>query len=393
MVYITALGAINSLGNNMAQIQQSLTENYNKPHHLVERSHWLLYDKKSWFGEVTGELPTIPKRLKQFCSRNNQLLYACYLQMESDIQHTIEKFGKQRIAIILGTSTSGIHEGDLAVKHYLKNQTLPAEYSYNQQELGDPSSFLVSLLKLQGPAYTISTACTSSARAIISGKRLIEIGLVDAAIVGGADSLSRMPINGFDALESISTQPCQPFAQHRNGINIGEAGALFLLTKEQCDDIAILGSGESSDAHHISAPHPEGIGAEKAMYAALYNAKLTANDIGYINLHGTATILNDQAESKAVYRLFNQYNTPCSSTKHLTGHTLGSAAATELAISYLLIKQNLLLPQQYFTISPYDPKLDKIAMVTQQMKLTKPVIMSNSFAFGGNNASLIIGKK
>lgn len=393
MVYISALGAINSLGKDIDQIRETLTHNYDSPHYLTEDNHWLLHEKSSWFGKVHHPLPELPDNLVRFISRNNRLLYASYLQIESEIQYAIEKYGRQRIAVILGTSTSGIHEGDLAVKHYLTTQQLPEGYYYNQQELGDPACFLATLLDLQGPAYTISTACTSSARAIISGKRLIETGIVDAAIVGGADSLSRMPINGFAALESISDKPCMPFAQHRNGINIGEAGALFLLTKEPNCDIAILGIGESSDAYHISAPHPEGIGAEKAMTMALDNAGLNANDIGYINLHGTATPLNDQAESKAVYRLFHQYNTVCSSTKHLTGHTLGTAAATELVISYLLLEKNIPLPQQSFLLSPFDPKLDKIAIVTQTMELEKPVIMSNSFAFGGNNVSLIIGKK
>ncbi|WP_392558852.1 beta-ketoacyl-[acyl-carrier-protein] synthase family protein [Orbus mooreae] len=393
MVYIAALGAVNSLGSNIANMRQSLAQNYNAPHHLTKKKGWILNDESSWFGEADYPLSVIPDALQQFASRNNQLLYNAYLQIKIEIEQIIAEYGQQRVAVIMGTSTSGIHEGDLAVKHYLQTQTLPKHYTYNQQELGDPSCFLATLLGLQGPAYTISTACTSSARAIISGKRLIDAGIVDAAIVGGADSLSRMPINGFYALDSISKMPCMPFSQDRNGINIGEASALFLLTKKESSDIAVLGTGESSDAHHISAPHPDGTGAEKAMRMALHNASLNASDIGYINLHGTATELNDLAESKAVYRLFQHTNTPCSSTKHLTGHTLGTAAATELALSYLLIEQKMKLPQQDFSISPFDSKLDKISIITHDMVLEKPLIMSNSFAFGGNNTSLIIGKK
>lgn len=392
MTYIAAVGAVNSLGKEMTEISHNLALSYNARHHLVERSGWLLHDKQAWFGEASQQLACIPKQLAKFNSRNNQLIYTAYLQIEHAVDLAIKQFGKQKIAIIMGTSTSGIHEGDLAVKQHLQSNTLPNGYFYNQQELGDPASFLATLLDLKGPAYTISTACTSSARAIISGKRLIESGLVDAAIVGGADSFSRMPINGFLALESMSDKPCMPFAQARDGINIGEAGALFLLTKNASGDIAILGTGESSDAYHISAPHPQGIGAEKAMVNALQDAKLTPNDIGYINLHGTATPLNDQAESAAVYRVFHDSNAVCSSTKHLTGHTLGTAAATELAISYILMTQKIALPQQDFSLSPYDPNLAGIAMVTQKMILEQPIIMSNSFAFGGNNASLIIGK-
>jgi 3-oxoacyl-[acyl-carrier-protein] synthase I len=392
MIYITAFGAINNLGNSLSEIRKTLTKQYCAQHYLVEENNWLLNNQNTWLGKVTADLPNIPSHLSQYTTRNNRLLYGAYLQIQSEIDNAISRYGDKRIAIIIGTSTSGIHEGDMNLKNYLQtHEHLPA-FSYNQQELGDPSCFLTALLGLKGPSYTISTACTSSAKAIISGKKLIELGIIDAAIVGGADSLSRMPINGFNALESLSATPCTPFSQNRNGINIGEASALFLLTKDETSNIAILGTGESSDAYHISSPHPEGVGAEKAMQIALDDAKLTINNIGYINLHGTATILNDLAESKAVYRLFNQNLPPCSSTKHLTGHTLGSAAATELAISALLLKQDIYLPQQDFSISPFDETLDKINLVTSSMLLNTPVVMSNSFAFGGNNASLIIGK-
>ena len=392
MIYVAALGAINTLGHDKQQIANNLAKNYCASHYLTKQEGWLLNGQNTWLGKVNGDLPTIPHQFIQYATRNNHLLYAAYLQIEQPVQQAIEKYGRKRIAVIMGTSTSGIHEGDINIKHYLETHHCEPNFYYHQQELGDPSRFLTELLNLQGPSYTISTACTSSAKAVISGQRLIESGLVDAAIVGGADSLSRMPINGFNALEALSSNPCMPFAQDRTGINIGEASGLMLLTKEESSNIALLGTGESSDAYHISSPHPEGIGAQTAMEMALKNANLKPNQIGYLNLHGTATILNDQAESKAVYRLFKQNLPYCSSTKHLTGHTLGSAAITELAISYLLLKQNIYLPQQDFSISPYDKNLDKINMVTEKMMLQTPIIMSNSFAFGGNNASLIIGK-
>ena len=392
MIYIAALGAINTLGNNKQQIANNLSENYCAKHFLTKQDGWLLNGHNTWLGKVTDDLPSIPEHLVQYSTRNNQLLYAAYLQIKQPIQQAIEKYGTKRIAVIMGTSTSGIHEGDNNIKYYLKTHHCQPNFHYHQQELGDPSRFLTELLNLKGPSYSISTACTSSAKAVMSGQRLIELGLVDAAIVGGADSLSRMPINGFNALEALSDSPCMPFAKDRNGINIGEASGIILLTKEESSDIVLLGTGESSDAYHISSPHPEGFGAQAAMEMALHNANLTPDQIGYLNLHGTATILNDQAESKAVYRLFNQNLPYCSSTKHLTGHTLGSAAITELAIGYLLLNQNIYLPQQDFSTSPYDKNLDKINIVTEKMMLQTPIIMSNSFAFGGNNASLIIGK-
>lgn len=390
MIYISALGLINALGNTTAQVSQRLSELSAVPHNMLQRDQWLLHQQPVWVGEVADELPAIPSRLAQHDSRNNQLLLAAFKQIAPQVQQAIAQYGNDRIAIIMGTSTSGIDEGDLAVKQYLNDQSLPENYHYHQQELGDPAIFLAKLLATTGPAYTLSTACSSSARAIMSGQRLIAAGLVDVALVGGADSLCRMPINGFHALESISSQPCTPFAEGRQGINIGEAAALFLLTKEP-QKIALLGSGESSDAHHMSAPHPEGEGATRAMQMALDQANLTAQDIGYINLHGTATPLNDSAESKAVHRLFANH-VPCSSTKHLTGHTLGAAGATELGLSYLMIQDNLPLPQQDFSVSCYDSKLLDINIVIHPMKLKKKVILSNSFAFGGNNASLIIGE-
>ncbi len=323
-------------------------------------------------------------------SRNNQLLLAALAQIESQVSAAIAQYGKDRVAVIMGTSTSGIAEGEEAVRYLHQHGEFPPGFDYRQQELGDPSQFMAELLDLSGPAYTLSTACSSSARAIISGKRLIEAGLVDAAIVGGADSLCRMPVNGFNSLESLSHGRCAPFGQGRDGINIGEASALILLTREPAE-VALLGVGESSDAWHMSAPHPEGLGAERAITMALKMAGLTASDVGYINAHGTATPLNDQVEAAVIHRLFGN-STPCSSTKHLTGHTLGAAGATEAALSWLILTQALHLPHQDFSQISRDVSLPDIWLATTGQPLARPVILSNSFAFGGNNASILIGR-
>ncbi len=210
------------------------------------------------------------------------------------------------------------------------------------------------------------------------------------AIVGGADTLSRMPVNGFHSLESLSASLCQPFARDRCGITIGEGAALMLLTREP-QPLAVLGIGESSDAYHISAPHPQGVGATRAIEQALAEAGMTPADVGYINLHGTATPLNDQIESRVVNALFGE-QTPCSSTKHLTGHTLGAAGITEAALSALILQENLPLPPQDFSRSPWDPALPPCGILTTAQPLTRPVILSNSFAFGGNNASILLGR-
>ena len=387
MIYFSAVGMVNALGNDLVQIAQNLTAGAAPGMSLQEG--WLTENRPVWLGTVTGDLPAIPGDLMAHRSRNNQLLLAALAQIESQVSAAIAQYGKDRVAVIMGTSTSGIAEGEEAVRYLHQHGEFPPGFDYRQQELGDPSQFMAELLDLSGPAYTLSTACSSSARAIISGKRLIEAGLVDAAIVGGADSLCRMPVNGFNSLESLSHGRCAPFGQGRDGINIGEASALILLTREPAE-VALLGVGESSDAWHMSAPHPEGGGAERAITMALKMAGLTASDVGYINAHGTATPLNDQVEAAVIHRLFGN-STPCSSTKHLTGHTLGAAGATEAALSWLILTQALHLPHQDFSQISRDVSLPDIWLATTGQPLARPVILSNSFAFGGNNASILIG--
>ncbi|CAI1496362.1 3-oxoacyl-[acyl-carrier-protein] synthase 2 [Serratia grimesii] len=386
MIYFSAVGMVNALGNSLPQIAENLARGVSPG--MQQQTQWLIGGAPSWFGNVQGELPTIPESLKQHNSRNNRLLLAALAQIDVPVREAITRYGVSRVAVIMGTSTSGIHEGELALQQYQAGQW-PQGYDYQQQELGDPGQFLSAFLATRGPAYTLSTACSSSARAIISGKRLIDAGLVDAAIVGGADSLCQMPINGFNSLESLSADRCTPFATGRSGINIGEAAALMLLTREPAP-VALLGVGESSDAWHMSAPHPAGEGAERAITMALRQASLNAGQIGYINLHGTATRLNDQVEAQVVNRLFGS-QTPCSSTKHLTGHTLGAAGAVEAALSWLLLTEQLPLPQQDFSVVPRDAELATIGLVCRTQSLGPRTILSNSFAFGGNNACLLLG--
>lgn len=339
---------------------------------------------------VDGPLPTIPDAFRDHRSRNNQLLLAALAQIQPQVDEAIARFGRDRVAVALGTSTSGLDEGDAHVNLTLSGQE-SRDWRYPQQEPGDPSRFLSRWLALEGPAFTLSTACSSSARAIISGQRLIAAGLADAAIVGGADTLSRMPVNGFDSLESLSAARCLPFARDRRGITIGEGAALMLLTREP-QPIALLGVGESSDAWHISAPHPEGAGAIRAIEQALRDAGLTPEQVGYINLHGTATPLNDAIEARVVNALFGD-RVPCSSTKHLTGHTLGAAGITEAALSMLILQRNLPLPAQDFSQSPPDPALPPCGIIRQPQTLARPTILSTSFAFGGNNAAILLGRR
>ena len=387
MIYISAVGMINALGHDTDEIAANLSRGAAPG--MRPRTGWLQGHPHAVLAGVDGELPAIPDDFSAHRSRNNQLLLAALRQIQPQVDEAIACYGRDRIAVVLGTSTSGLDEGDRHV-----NLTLNGEEShywqYPQQELGDPSRFLSHWLRLDGPAFTLSTACSSSARAIISGRRLIESGLADVAIVGGADTLSRMPINGFHSLESLSPTRCLPFSRDRNGITIGEGAALMLLTREP-QPIALLGIGESSDAWHISAPHPQGEGAMRAIQQALDDAGIMPEQVGYINLHGTATRLNDQIEARVINALFGE-RVPCSSTKHLTGHTLGAAGITEAAIGMLILQRNLLLPAQDFSQSPQDDTLPPCGLIEHPQPLSRPVILSNSFAFGGNNTSILLGR-
>lgn len=387
MIYISAVGMINALGNDTAEIAANLTRGVAPG--MRARAGWLQDRPDTVLGGVEGALASIPDAFSAHRTRNNQLLLAALAQIQPQVDDAIARYGRDRVAVVMGTSTSGLDEGDSHVQLSLNGEA-SLHWQYPQQELGDPSRFLSRWLQLDGPAFTLSTACSSSARAIISGRRLIEAGLADVAIVGGSDTLSRMPVNGFHSLESLSPTLCQPFGRDRCGITIGEGAALMLLTREQ-QPVALLGVGESSDAWHISAPHPEGEGAIRAITQALNDAGLKPDEVGYINLHGTATPLNDQIESRVVHSLFGD-RVPCSSTKHLTGHTLGAAGITEAAISALILLHDLPLPPQDFSTSVPDPLLPACGILHHAQPLARPVILSNSFAFGGNNASILLGR-
>lgn len=387
--FITAYGLISALGEGVDASAEALLAWQAKGSTPLTRHNQALLDGRlTPVGRVEGELPAIPAALAPYASRNNQLLLAALAQIRHALGEALATFGPARVGLVLGTSTAGIGEAELAIATARRGEAVPTAFDYRQQELGSPSEFLARHLGLEGPAYTLSTACSSSARAFISGQRMLAAGLVDAVLVGGADSLCGLTLNGFDSLESLSGTLCQPFDNGRQGINIGEGAALFLLSRQPAP-LALLGVGESSDAWHISAPHPDGVGAEAAMGMALAQASLTPEQVGYINLHGTATRLNDAMESQAVYRLFGD-RVPCSSTKPLTGHVLGAAGAIEAALACLLLERALPLPPQ--RVMTGDPALAPIRLVSGTTPLATPRILSNSFAFGGNNVSLLFGK-
>ncbi|TNH06011.1 beta-ketoacyl-[acyl-carrier-protein] synthase family protein [Testudinibacter sp. TR-2022] len=385
-IFIQAYAMCNVLGNSKAEIWRNLQQQNLR---LAKNSDYLP-NAEVWLGHIEAELPPIPEELQLYDCRNNQVLAFCLQQLNPEIQSLIERFGRERIAIVMGTSTAGIEQGESYIQAAQQHKAHP-NYHYRAQELGSISQFAANYLDIHGPNLTISTACSSSARVFITAERLLNSQVVDAVIVGGVDTLCHLTINGFHSLASISFTPNTPFSETRKGINIGEAGAVFVLSKEPAV-LQLAATGESSDAHHISAPHPEGVGAASAMQQALNKAGLQPQDIGYLNLHGTGTPLNDSMESLAVAAVFGRV--PCSSTKQLTGHTLGAAGATELGLACLLLEhfadQSAVLPLQTTEPDCLDPSLPPIGLITSHQRLQKAAVMSNSFAFGGNNTSLIV---
>nr|WP_275588097.1 beta-ketoacyl-[acyl-carrier-protein] synthase family protein [Oceanisphaera litoralis] len=338
-------------------------------------------------GLYSGALPEIVLTEAHWHSRNNRLALAALNQIQTAIADAVNSFGRHRIGVVIGTSTSGISDTESCLKQRARTGALPPGYDYRMQEMGATAAFIAAVLQLSGPVFGISTACSSGAKALASARRLLRSGVCDAVIAGGVDTLCHLTVQGFSSLEAISEQPCNPFSVNRKGINIGEGAALFLVTREP-GVIELAGVGESSDAHHISAPDPTGAGAIRCMRAALADAGITPNAIGYVNLHGTATQLNDQMEARAVADVFGN-TVPCSSTKPLTGHTLGAAGALEAAICWLALNEGF-LPRHIWDGWP-DPALPALNLVAEHREVDDfEYALSNSFAFGGNNISLIL---
>jgi 3-oxoacyl-[acyl-carrier-protein] synthase-1 len=308
------------------------------------------------------------------------------------VDAAIARFGRERVAIVLGTSTSGVGESEAAQRRFQRDGRWPEGFDYYQQEMGTAAQCLAHVLGTRGPAHVISTACSSSAKALASAGRLLDAGIADAVVAGGADSLCEFTIAGFRSLESVSAARCNPLSANRRGINIGEAAALFLVSREP-GPVRLMGWGESSDAHHMSAPDPSGRGAAEVVRQALHRAGLQAGDIDYVNLHGTATLQNDAMEAKVIAELFGP-GVPVSSTKPLTGHTLGAAGALEAGIGWLTLADEAggRLPPHWWD-EQADPALPVLRVVKPgESAARRPRhVLSNSFAFGGSNAALLLG--
>lgn len=384
-VGISCSASLSSLGSCSNQIKQALTQDTQT---LAQRSD-LLIDRTAWVGEYQGELTNIvlPEMLQHIDSRNFRFALTALEKMQPNLQQNIEGIELDRLAVVMGTSTSGIADNEPALKAYFAQND--AKVSYQKQEMGCLARGLKTYLGWQGIAYTVSTACSSSGKAFAAGQRLINAGLADAVLVGGVDTLCQLTLNGFASLESLTHDICTPCGIKRDGINIGEAASLFLLTKKPAP-IMLMGAGESMDAWHISAPHPEGLGAQQAMQRALDMAQLSSDQIDYLNMHGTATPQNDAMEIKAIRQTFGSDQIYLSSTKHKTGHCLGAAGALEAYICQQILADQSWLPLHQ--LNEIDPELQDQKYVRQNYQ-AQPIryVMSNSFAFGGSNVSLIFG--
>ncbi len=394
---VTALTAVSAVGDSVASLRDALVRRRSG---LSRCDFPGAEEIDTWIGKVEGlDIPLADPAFARFDCRNNRLAHKGLMAdgFDKTVARARDRYGADRIATIVGTSTSGILETEQA--YFARSgpdDHLPERFSKNFDHTHNffaPAEFTALTLGLTGPMMVISTACSSSAKAFASASRYIDAGLADAAVVGGVDSLCQTTLRGFTSLELTSKEPCRPFAADRRGLSIGEASAFLLLEREGADTVGtpicrFIGYGESSDAHHMSSPHPEGEGARRSMAQALTMAGATPDRVGYINMHGTATPANDVSEARGVARLFPA-TTVVSSTKGWTGHTLGAAGGLEAVIAILSMNDGM-IPGCLNAVT-LDPAVEA-TVALENRKADLSMVMSNSFGFGGNNCSLLFAK-
>lgn len=341
----------------------------------------------TWIGRVSG---VDDINLGEWQSRNNALAYLGLQQgsILNNLDDLKSRYGSSRLGIVMGSSTSSIDRTELAYRN-LQDGKLSQEFLQTKvHNPHAPSLFVAHTTGITGPAMTINTACSSSAKVFATGARWLEAKIVDAVLVGGVDTLCLSVLHGFHSLQLLSEQPCKPLDQHRDGINLGEAsGYAILMRAEDCDGIKLMGYGETSDAHHMSHPHPEGLGAKLAMQQALSMSMLAPDDINYVNLHGTSSRANDLIEGKLIEDMFPK-TTQVSSTKGLMGHTLGAAGITEALIAVDALKRGLIPGSS--NLSELDHQLN-LSVDKNNIQRDMSYVVSNSFGFGGNNCCLVFG--
>lgn len=390
---LASLGMVNALGAGLDEIAPRLVAG--------DQSGFSLREDRVpgcplWLAEVRTPLPAVPLELSRYACRNNALALAAVAQIEAVAHQRMAAAGAPRVAVVMGTSTSGVSDAEEALRHRARTRALAPSFDYAQLEFGGLASFVAELLGAEGPAFTLSTACSSGARALATARSLLALDLCDAVVAGGVDTLCGLTTGGFTALQAISDQITNPCSANRRGLTLGEGAAVFLVTREP-GGVQLLGVGESSEAHHMSAPDPDGLGAEAAMRTALADAGAEASEVVYLNLHGTGTPLNDAMECQAVARVFG--DVACSSTKALVGHTLGAAGAIEAAFCWMALEageKGILAPPPHCWDGARDPALPALSFVAKGERTAarrRPLVMSNSFGFGGNNCTLVLARE
>ncbi len=388
---LPALGLVSCLGSGAEAHAAALARGDQS--HFSERE--FAPGKRMRVGVVREPLPSVPASLAPWACRTSQLLLAAAAQIELQVAEACARFGALRVGVVLGTSTAGSLEAERAFRERGGAGPLPDWFDLRMFEPGGAAQMLAHALSLGGPRFAHSSACSSGAKALASARELILGGWCDAVVVGGVDSLCDQTARGFDALQAVSLSLTNPMSRNRDGLTLGEGAAVFLMTRERAG-ICLLGSGEAMDGHHISAPDPEGRGAEAAMRAALADAGVDASEIAYLNLHGTGTPHNDAMEARAVSRALGSA-IPCSSTKPLVGHTLAAAGAIEAAFCWLLLqgfeRGDRALPPHRFD-GEEDPALPRLHLVRDGERAAaaaRSPLLSTSFGFGGSNAALVLG--
>ncbi|MES1991333.1 MAG: beta-ketoacyl-ACP synthase [Pseudomonadota bacterium] len=385
-IFFTAMNTANALGANWHEVATNLFAGDRRG---LSQTATIADGRSVPVGALRFDLEPLAAPFAHWESHNNRLVMHCLKPLMQSIEWAKDKFGARRVGAVIGTSTSGIRSSEEAVTQFVKKGTWPDGFDLRRQEMGDASSFVADVTGIGGPYYGISTACTSGAKALASAARLLRSGMCDAVIAGGVDTMCNLTLNGFSVLDSIAPQRCNPFSANRDGISIGEGGALFLLTREEAE-LRLAGFGESADAHHLSAPDPEGTGAKVAIAEALSMAGLSPRDMSYLNLHGTATRLNDAMEASVTHSIFGS-DLLCSSTKSLTGHMLGAAGSNEAGFVAMALQRGEVPPHIWDGVA--DPALPRINLADRLgEKVNGRYMMSCSYAFGGNNTALVLAR-
>ena len=408
-LYLSKPGVMSCAGNNIEELWKSVTTGNQKNIKKVKACN----DEEYFAARIADD--SLQASGARYDMKIMRIENAALEQIADDVLAAKERYGADRVAVCLGSCDNGTEFSLANHRKYFAEGEFPKDYNIEIQGADYVSTFVAEKFGLTGPAVTFATACSSSAGAIIKASEMIKGGVVDAAVVGGIDIASDTTLIGFSALEAVSSEITNPFSKNRHGITLGDGAAFFVLTKEplsvvECPQggriettstttVRLLGWGESADAYHMTSPDPSGAGAEKAIRRALEASKVATSEVGYINLHGTGTKFNDSMEGKAVAAIFGEKSVPVSTTKPVTGHTLGAAAALEAAICWKALVENqgkndnIKLPLQVWD-GERDEEIPELNIVDGKSGAAKgnlKICLSNSFAFGGANACLVLG--